>query len=101
MQTTLQRCPRNSVEQLGQIDDASLRRLAGAVIAGNSVAELSCPGGILEPDGGLDNGGVELMSGFVAQIEVDENIVEESIGVWRCRWAWLELGLRGRKRTPR
>jgi hypothetical protein len=34
----LQRCPRNSVEQLGQTDDASFLRLAGAAIAGTSAA---------------------------------------------------------------
>jgi hypothetical protein len=73
----LQRCPLNSVEQLGQIEDASLFRFAGANCAAAPVAFSTFPGaiGTLEESPGefRVEPGVEVMSGVVAQIQAGEN----------------------------
>jgi hypothetical protein len=86
----LQRCPRNSVEQLGQTDDASFLRRARAVIAGTSVAALVVavlivPIEVVKTDEPLiesraerDIGrGVELMFGVVVQIVVAQIMDEK------------------------
>jgi hypothetical protein len=63
----LQWCPRNSVEQLGQIEDASFRRFGGARFAGTP-AGVSARGAVAEPDDLPVEFSGEVMSGVVAQI---------------------------------
>ena len=65
----MQRCPRNSVEQLGQIEDASFFRFAGTPVAVSTAF-----GAVVEPDELPVEFGVELMSGVVAQIQSRENM---------------------------
>ena len=81
MQTTLQRCPLNSVEQLGQIEETSFFRLAGKTLAAEfAVPPAAAPtaiGAVESPDELLVESeiefSVELISGVVAQIESREN----------------------------
>src|SRR5258706_6963404 len=74
MQTTVQRCPRNSVEQLGQIEEASFR-FAGPGFAGTPVAVFDAVGeaGELTVEFGVELS-VGLMSGVVAQIQPRGNM---------------------------
>ena len=60
MHTTLQRCPRNSVEQLGQIEDASFFSFAGRRFAGKSVVSEALDT-VVEADGFLVKCRVELI----------------------------------------
>jgi hypothetical protein len=48
LQTTLQRCPRNSEEQLGQIEAASFFEFAGTRFAGKTVAVSEVFGAVAE-----------------------------------------------------
>ncbi len=81
MQTTLQRCPRNSVEQFGQIEETSFRLagtgLAGARFAGTPAAVSTALGAVVKPEELLVELRVEfsvgLISGVVAQIQSPEN----------------------------
>lgn len=68
MQTALQRCPRSSVEQLGQIEDASLFRFTAMPPAAAGAA-----GVCVEAEELAFAIAVELMSGVVAQIVLREN----------------------------
>jgi hypothetical protein len=68
----LQRCPRNSVEQLGQIEEASFMRFANARFGATPVA-VSIASGVVEADERSVEFGVERMFGFVAQIQPREN----------------------------
>jgi hypothetical protein len=72
LQTTLQRCPRNSVEQLGQIEDASFCGFAGARFARRPLADR---GATSEPNKRPVEFNAELMSGVVAQIALPENMI--------------------------
>jgi hypothetical protein len=74
LQTTLQRCPLNSVEQLGQIEAASLFRFPGARFARTPAGVSSGLGAIAEPDEFPVELTVDLMSGVVAQMQLQENI---------------------------
>jgi hypothetical protein len=69
----LQRCPRNSVEQLGQIEDASFRRFAGTRLEAPPSAVSIAFGDVVESDKRRVESNVELMSGVVAQIQLREN----------------------------
>ncbi|HKM86777.1 MAG TPA: hypothetical protein VJW96_11255 [Terriglobales bacterium] len=71
MQTTLQRRPRNSVEQFGQIDAASFFGFAGT-FAAVSIAI----GELVERDAIPEAFEFELMFGVVAQIRLPENTNE-------------------------
>jgi hypothetical protein len=68
----LQRCARNSVEQLGQIEDASCWRFAETKFAATPVAVSPALNGV-EPGERPVEFGVKRMSGFVAQIRLREN----------------------------
>jgi hypothetical protein len=68
----LQRCPSNSVEQLGQIEDASFGRFAETKFATTPLAISTALGGV-EPGERPVEFGVERMSDFVAQIQLREN----------------------------
>jgi hypothetical protein len=65
-------CPRNSVEQLGQIEDASFFRLAETRFAATPVAVSTALAAVVEPDELPVELSVELMSGVVAQIQSRE-----------------------------
>jgi hypothetical protein len=75
----LQRCPRNSVEQLGQIEDASFFRFAATRFAATRFA--ATPAAVstdldADPEAAEFRGefGVEVMSGVVAQIRSQKNM---------------------------
>ena len=70
----MQRCPRNSVEQLGQIEEASFGRLPGTRLEATPVVVSAACGAIVGPDELLVEFNVELMSGVVAQIQLRENV---------------------------
>jgi hypothetical protein len=70
----LQRCPLNSVEQLGQTEDASFFRFAGPRFAGTPVLISTALGAAAEPDALPLEFRVGLMSGVVAQIQRRENM---------------------------
>jgi hypothetical protein len=74
LQTTLQRCPRNSVEQLGQIEDASFFRFAATRFAATSAAVSTDLDADPEADEFRGEFAVELMSGVVAQIRSRKNM---------------------------
>ena len=75
MQTTLQRCPSNSVEQLGQMDDASVGcTFAGARFAAMPADVATVVGAVVEPDELSFGFGIELMSVVVAQNRPREKI---------------------------
>jgi len=63
----LQRCPRNAVEELGQIEDASLFRFAATPVAVSTAL-----GAEVDPDEFPVEPSVELMCGVVAQIQSQE-----------------------------
>jgi hypothetical protein len=70
LQTTLQRCPRNSVEQLGQTEDASFFRFAGMTLPRIEFGGAGCAP-TLRADGLRGEpllGPVEIMFGVVAQV---------------------------------
>ncbi|MGA2356534.1 MAG: hypothetical protein ABSG02_18735 [Terriglobales bacterium] len=80
MHTTLQRCPRSSVEQFGQIEAASVFIFAGAMrlglIAGSAAAAVcgvadGCDEFLVVPG--------ELMWGVVAQIEAARELLSEEL----------------------
>jgi hypothetical protein len=68
----LQRCARNSVEQLGQIEDASFWRFAETKFAATPVAVAIALNGVAPGERPVEFG-VERISGFVAQIQLREN----------------------------
>ncbi|MFY9659494.1 MAG: hypothetical protein WAJ97_02660 [Terriglobales bacterium] len=73
MQTTLQRHPRNSVEQLGQIEAASAFGFAGG-FGGKPVVVVTATVVVEARDKIPVEFAVELISGVVAQIEPRENM---------------------------
>lgn len=77
MQTTLQRCPLNSVEQLGQIEETSFFTFAETRFGAKRVAVSTALGAVESPDERLVESGiefsVELISGVVAHIQSREN----------------------------
>jgi hypothetical protein len=69
----LQRYPRNSVEQLGQIDEASLIGFAGT-----PAAVFSTPAAVVEPGDLTGKFRDELMHRVVAQIQSQEKLLENT-----------------------
>jgi hypothetical protein len=75
LQTTLHRCPRNSDEQFGQIEEASFFRLAGTRLALPAGVSTALGAAVELEELGVGFGS-ELMSGVVAQIHLQENITD-------------------------
>jgi hypothetical protein len=72
LQTTLQRNPRSSLEQLGQMDDASFFTLSGERVAGVLIALATAIGVGAGRDELPFELGFELISGLVAQNDLRE-----------------------------
>jgi hypothetical protein len=70
----LQRCPLNSVEQLGQIEDASFFRFAGPRFAGTLIPISTALFAAAEPEALRVEFRVGFMSGVVAQSQPRENM---------------------------
>jgi len=69
----LQRCSRNSVEQLGQIEYASFFEFVETRFAGKTVAISRAFDAVVEPGDFAGKFRVELMHRVVAQIQSQEN----------------------------